>query len=359
MSVYKNAKNGTWFIQTRYKTWNGETKRVTKRGFKTRKEAAAWERELHMKKGGSCAVPFRVFSEMYIENVSARIKDSTLETKTNIINMHLVPYFGNMIISDITTKDVMHWQNEMMTTINPRTGKPYTKSFLKTIHNQLSAMFNHAVKFYGLKQNPAGIVGNMGSEKEIKTKIWTLEQYMTFADVMMDKPMSFCCFEILYWCGLRLGEMLALTPGDINFFSKTISVTKTYRRSKGVDYITSPKTPKSVRNVIMPDFLCRELKEYLQMNSHIASDERMFPVTKAYIEHEMKRGWLDGNLPQIRIHDLRHSHVSLLINIGYSAVAIADRMGHESIDITYRYAHLFPSIQQEMASRLNDVKIGA
>lgn len=167
MSVYKNAQNSTWFIQTRYKTWNGEVKRVTKRGFKTRKEALTWERELHMKKGGSCAVPFRVFAEMYIENVTARVKGSTLGTKTNIIKTHLVPYFNNKIISDITTKDVMHWQNEMMTVINPRTNKPYTKSYLKTVHNQLSAMFNHAVKFYGLKQNPAVVVGNMGSEKAL------------------------------------------------------------------------------------------------------------------------------------------------------------------------------------------------
>lgn len=358
MSVYKNEKNGTWFCQTRYKTWNGEVKRVTKRGFKTKKEATAWERELHMKNGGSCAVPFRVFTEMYLNNVSARIKGSTLGTKTNIIQTHLVPHFGNMIVSDISTKDVMKWQNMLLTAINPITGRPYSKSYLKTVHNQLSAMLNHAVKFYGLNQNPAAIVGNMGSEKEIRNSIWTLEQYKKFAEVMMDKPVSFYCFEVLYWCGLRLGEMLALTPADINFIKKTISVSKTYYRSKGVDHITSPKTPKSVRNVTMPDFLCEELKEYLQMNSNISANERMFPVKKDYIEREMLRGVIDGNLPRIRVHDLRHSHVSLLIHIGYSAVEIADRLGHESIDITYRYAHLFPSAQLQMASKLNEIQKG-
>ena len=79
-------------------------------------------------------------------------------------------------------------------------------------------------------------------------------------------------------------------------------------------------------------------------------------ISKSYLHHEMDRGAKAAGVKRIRIHDLRHSHISLLIEMGFSAVAIADRVGHESIDITYHYAHLFPSTQNEMASKLNDIK---
>ena len=82
-------------------------------------------------------------------------------------------------------------------------------------------------------------------------------------------------------------------------------------------------------------------------------DQRIFEVTKSYLHHEMDRGAKEAGVKRIRIHDLRHSHVSLLIEMGFSALAIADRVGHESVDITYKYAHLFPSKQQEMAQKLD------
>ena len=98
----------------------------------------------------------------------------------------------------------------------------------------------------------------------------------------------------------------------------------------------------------MPQFLVDEIQDYLKQLYNIQSNNRMFAVTKSYLHHEM-----DANIKRIRIHDLRHSHVSLLIDMGFSATAIADRVGHESIDITYNYAHLFPSRQLEMADKLN------
>lgn len=85
----------------------------------------------------------------------------------------------------------------------------------------------------------------------------------------------------------------------------------------------------------------------------VQPNDRIFTITKSYLHHEMDRGSKSAGVKRIRIHDLRHSHVSLLIEMGFSALAIADRVGHESIDITYRYAHLFPSKQAEMADKLN------
>ena len=169
----------------------------------------------------------------------------------------------------------------------------------------------------------------------------------------MDKPISFYAFEMLYWCGLRLGELLALTSEDFDFDKKVVRITKSYQRIESEDIITDPKTPKSIRNIQMPDFLVEEMKDYIDSLYEVDDDARIFPITKSYLHHEMRRGSEKAGVKKIRIHDLRHSHVSLLIDMGFSAVAIANRVGHESIDITYRYAHLFPTTQHAMADQLN------
>lgn len=179
------------------------------------------------------------------------------------------------------------------------------------------------------------------------------EEYLKFAEVMMDKPQSYYAFEVLYWCGIREGELLALTPADFDLDKGLISITKSYQRLKGRDVITDPKTPKSVRVIQMPQFLTDEIRDYLKSLYKVQPDQRIFEVTKSYLHHEMDRGAKAAGVKRIRIHDLRHSHVSLLIEMGFSALAIADRVGHESVDITYKYAHLFPSKQQEMAQKLD------
>lgn len=231
MSVYKEEKTNTWRVIYRYTDWTGQRKQSQKRGFKTKREAQAWERE---------------------------------------------------------------------------------------------------------QMNKA-----------------TAEEYLKFAEVMMDKPIAYYAFEVLYWCGIREGELLALTPADFDFTKGTVSITKSYQRINGRDIITPPKTEKSNRIIKMPKFLCEEMQDYLKSLYGIEPDERIFPITKNYLHREMDRGSAQAGVKRIRIHDLRHSHVSLLIEMGFSAVAIADRVGHESIDITFNYAHLFPSRQTEMADKLD------
>ena len=175
---------------------------------------------------------------------------------------------------------------------------------------------------------------------------------------MMDKPISYYAFQMLYWTGIREGELLALTPADFDFEKGTVKISKTYQRIKGEDMITSPKTKKSNRTVQMPDFLCTEMQEFFDMQYGLKRKDRIFNITKSYLHHEMDRGSKAAGVQRIRIHDLRHSHISLLIEMGFSAVAIADRVGHESIEITYRYAHLFSSKQKEMAIKLDFMNKG-
>lgn len=150
---------------------------------------------------------------------------------------------------------------------------------------------------------------------------------------------------------LTKAELLALTSQDIEFDNKVIRITKSYQRLEGKDVITDPK---SKRNVSMPDFLCEELKDYIGRLYGILPTDRIFHLTKSFLHHEMTRGAEKAGVKRIRIHDLRHSHVSLLISMEFSAVSIGNRVGHESVDITYRYAHMFPTEQTQMAKLLNE-----
>ena len=193
----------------------------------------------------------------------------------------------------------------------------------------------------------------MGTEERKEMNFWTVEKYKKFSETMMDKTLSFYAFEMLYWCGIREGEVLALTPSDFDFKAEIVTISKSYQRLHGEDVITTPKTKKSNRTIKMPKFLCEEMQEYIGMFYSAKENDRLFPVSKSYLHHEMERGSKAAGVKRIRTHDLRHSHVSLLIEMGFTALAIADRLGHESIEVTYRYAHLFPSKQTEMADKLD------
>lgn len=352
MAVYKEEKTNTWRAVYRYTDWNGERKQTQERGFKTKREAQAWEREQLNKTSADLDMTFKSFVDLYTADMKTRLKENTWATKDHIIRTKLLPYFGRLKMYNITAQQIITWQNEMLNH-KDENGKPYSPVYLKTVHNQLSAIFNHAVRYYNLRENPCKKAGSMGKKKNREMMFWTKEQYLKFAEVMMDKPMSFYAFEMLYWCGIREGELLALPPADFDFQKRTVTISKSYQRISGRDVITTPKTEKSNRTITMPRFLVEEIQEYLAMQYDIGLNDRLFPITKNYLYREMQRGCKETGVKSIRIHDLRHSHISLLIDQGFSVVGIADRVGHESIDITYNYAHLFPSKQTEMADKLD------
>ena len=205
MAVYKEEKTNTWRVIYRYTDWNGERKQSQKRGFKTKREAQAWEREQLNKLGGDLDMNFKSFVEHYSEDMQTRLKENTWETKKHIIDKKLIPYFGKLKMCNITAQQIITWQNELIN-YKDDNGKPYSPVYLKTIHNQLSAIFNHAVRYYNLKENPCQKAGSMGKKKNREMLFWTKEEYLKFADAMMDKPMSYYAFEMLYWTGIREGD---------------------------------------------------------------------------------------------------------------------------------------------------------
>lgn len=217
----------------------------------------------------------------------------------------------------------------------------------------MSAIFNHATRYYDLKDNPCQKVGNMGKKKAKEMLFWTRDEFFQFIETMKSKPMSYYAFELLFWTGIREGELLALTREDVDLEKKILHIRKSYQRLEKKDVITEPKTEKSNRDINLPDFLCEELEDYFGMLYKCNGDIRLFEVSKQYLHHEMSRGCKESGVKRIRIHDLRHSHVAYLIELGFSPVEIAERLGHESISVTYTYSHLYPSKQKSLADKLN------
>ena len=329
MAAFKNKANGTWYVQFRYTDWKGERQQKLKRGFATKKEAQTWEREFLMQKQADVNMTFESFAQLYEKDMKPKLKLNTWLTKESIIQKKILPYFGKRKLSEITAKDVMDWQNAIRELTDAK-GKPYSPTYLKTVHNQLSALFNHAVRYYGLQVNPAAKAGNMGVEERREMLFWTKDEYLKYADAMMDKPLSYYAFEMLYWCGIREGELLALTPTDFDFEAGTVSISKSYQRLKGKDVITTPKTKKSNRVIKMPKFLCGEMEDYLKMFYSTGANERIFSVSKHYLHHEMDRGAKAAGVKRIRIHDLRHPYVKHTTKIfslrlmGFQAQAYPD-----------------------------------
>ena len=350
MPAYKD-RNGNWYVMIRYKDWTGASRQKCQRGFETKRDALDWEAQFKLQKRADVEMTLESFYELYTEDLKSRVKESTWETKDSIVQSKILPYLGKRKLSEITAKDIVDWQNTVML-LPGRDGHAISPTYQKTIHNQLSAIFNHAIRYYRLPVNPARIAGGMGKEESREMKFWTKEEYQKFAHVMMDRPLYYYAFEVLYWCGIREGELFALTPADFDFEKKTLRINKSYQRIRGKDVITDPKTTAGNRTIRIPDFLCEEMKDCLKQFYDIGPNDRLFPLSKSRMCRAMESGSKKAGVQRIRIHDLRHSHVSLLINQGFSAFEIGKRVGHSGDKITYRYAHLFPNKQDAMADFL-------
>ena len=302
MKAEKDKKTGKWLIQYRYTDWQGKRRKSTKRGFATKREAEEWLRNFLITQKADFDMKFEDFWKIYCADMETRLREHTMRTKKYIVELKILPYFGNKRVNDITAADIRQWQNELI-----KMG--YSPTYLKTINNQLSAIFNYAVRYYDLKSNPCAKAGSMGKSKAEEMDFWTGEEFRKFIDSVMNKRLSYMAFMILYWTGMRLGELLALNPKDVDLEKRTISITKSYQRLGKKDVITPPKTSKSKRVITIPEFLAADIKDYMDSLYDLQEDDRLFPITKYYLEHEMQRGIKESGVKRIRVHDLRHPYV--------------------------------------------------
>lgn len=348
MPVYKDKERDTWFCKFNYKDWRDETKTKLKRGFRTKKEAQEWEREFLQVQQADMDMEFSKFVDVYFTDKAPRLKERTIETKRIMLNTRIIPYLGKLRMNVIKPADIMKWQNDMME-------QGYKPTYLRMLQNQVTAVFNHAERFYGLKNNPCKKIDKMGKANAKELNFWTKEEFDRFIQSFEEKEEMYrLMYQMLFWLGCRVGELLAICYGDINFKEKTVSITKTYYRRNKTDYIAAPKTESSNRIVTMPDFLVKELKAYTDKMYELKEEERIFTVTDRAVQKKMKQKADKLNLKHIRVHDLRHSHIAFLIEKGTQPLIISKRVGHDSVTTTMNiYGHLYPDKQRQLADMLN------
>jgi integrase len=344
-----------WYSLFYYTDWTGKKKRMCKRGFKTQREAKEYERSfLEKEENQASDIMFSSLVENYLSDMANRLKPTTMENKENIIKTKILPYFLNLKVCDIDTLKIRKWQNELLSYRN-EDGMPYSQTYLKTIHNQMSAMMNYASKHYGLLQNPCHVAGSIGKSHAEEMRFWTKEQYDIFAS-SITKSAYKLAFDILFYTGIREGELLALTPADV-LPDRKLDINKNFAKIKGEALFLIPKTSKSRRTITIPEFLYNDIQNYISKLYGIEPSDRIFHFTKSGLYAELKAGIARTGLPEIRVHDLRHSHASMLIHLNFDIKGISERLGHDSVKTTWdTYAHLYPGADRAISDKLDQLK---
>lgn len=346
MPAYYDKTTKTWYCKFYYTDYTGAKKQKFKRGFKLQREAKEWERSFLEKQQGTPDMTFQSLYDIYIEDMSHRLKQSTLDGKIMVFTTRILPYFKDKRINAITPADIRSWQNEQIS-------KGYSLAYLDRINNMMVTIMNYAVNYYNLPSNPCNKAGKMGKRTR-SLSFWTLEQYQLFLQQVTDITAR-TALQVLFYSGMRFGELLALTLGDLDFKTNTIHINKTLLHKTSGDIINSPKTENGVRDVVMPESIMQELREYTKKLYGIRPKDRIFTFTKSLIRGNMQRGSAAVGIPFIRIHDLRHSHVSLLINMGCTPFLVAERIGDTVQLVMNVYGHLYPNKHQEVAENLNQL----
>ena len=355
MPAYKNEKRGTWYVSFHYKDCDGTARRKKKEGFKTKREALDWERDFLKAKAGTTDMTLGALYSLYIADCETRLRQTTLEKKRWSFEQKILPSFRDVQIRDITPTMIRLWQNGLLS-FRDKNGNGYSKTYLREVNSQFSAIMNYAVRFYGLPTNPVTLCGPFGKKNADTMQFWTRDEFR-LAIAQVKKPAYKLAFELLFWTGMRSGELLALTLQDVDFEKGTISITKSVGLVRGGTIINPPKTPKSNRVIPVPKFLLAMIKDYTDRLVDYQPEDAIFNVKKNSLGIELNKAANAAGVKRIRVHDLRHSHASLLIEMGYAPLVISERLGHENIQTTLQiYSHLYPNKQEEIVSELEDIE---
>ncbi len=358
MTVYKRTskKTGrvTWYTIFYYSDWTGSRRQKKKEGFKKQADAKEFERSFLERVAGNPDMTFQALSDLYMQDYKEHYRPTSYENRRFSLDSYVLPYFKDLPINAITPGIVRKWQTVR---ISANTHAP---SSLRSMHATLSAVLNFAVKYYGLPNNPARLAGTMGKEKSRPLQFWTLAEFKQFQDVVKDNTLYYTIYTTLFYTGIRKGELLALTLADFDFAAGTLTISKTYRRLRGQDLIQPPKTEKGNRTIAVPPFLLDVIRYYASQIYGLEPNQRLFENTSVpSLKYNLDKYADLTELKRIRVHDLRHSHASLLIEQGFSPLVIKERLGHEDIQTTLNtYSHLYPSKQDEISARLQDLATG-
>lgn len=338
MSVYKDERGlGTWFVVTRYQDWTGKRRQHKKRGFATKREAVEYERDFLSKQACS-GLTVKQLYDLYIKDCEHRLRPtSVVSTKRHF--MRLLPHIQDLELKAVTPRVIRNLQFKLID------GK-FSPTTIRVTMTALSTMLNYAVKYYNLPSNPCHTAGSVQKYVKPEMNIWTEEEFKRFLDTR--KPRHRVLFSVLFYTGMRVGELLALTWADID--GNVLHITKTYDSTRRC--FAPPKTASSVRDIPIPPFLVNMLAT--RPYDYLSSD-RVFPVGVSSVEQALRTGARRAGLQPIRVHDLRHSHASMLISLKVPIPSISRRLGHSNPNVTMAvYAHSYDEDEKSIANILEN-----
>jgi len=356
MSVGKN-KHGRYYFSTWYTDANGRhrQKKVESTIWKSKKEAREAEDQfIKSYRVPNSKITYSELFDIYIQNRKSRVKSRSLMTYNDVHSHHILPEFGKKQISRITKEQIRAWQKRLL-------HYEYSNDYLKTIQSNFKRVLCWGVNNDYIDSNPFTIDYIKGSSPKKEMLFFTLEEFEQFIDVI-DNPLDLLTFNILYWTGMRKGEMQALSFDDIDTQHKIVMINKNYdyRNHK----ISTPKTTTSYREIMITDQLNSLLIAYMdKCKKYPGFSSKLFligidkPLSSTTLERKKNMYCKLAKVKQIRIHDFRHSHVSLLINSEVNDFDIAKRLGHSRDMVNNIYGHWFKKNQEKLVKKLNEISI--
>lgn len=354
MAVKKDLETGKWFCYGKYKNIMGETKQFKKRGFDTKREAKDAESIfLQSNKECSTSMTLNELHDEFINFSRGRKKETTVNKDIQYYRLHIKDYFGHKKYKDITVKEIVRWQNELIKT------KKLSTVYINTLMKSFNKLFTYATKIYLTTYNPVSIAGKLKEPKR-EYITWNEKDFNKFIRNIDDLKIK-TAFQLLYFTGMRRGEFLALQWKDYD--GSKIKISKTCSQAYGGYIITDPKTSNSFRTIEIDKQTKYMLDEYkLTVNNYDGFNEDWYifgsikPLAFNELGRQKDKYAQIAKLPNIRIHDFRHSHVSMLINNNIPLPAIANRAGDTIETILETYSHLFEKSNKELMNLLNKVQ---
>ena len=368
MSVNKKkraTKDGRcWVFQTSYKNLLGEVKNYTSKRFKTKKEAQEAERifiETLTNKFDYSEMTFLDLYNKYIEKQKHTVKKTTMHSYYQ--RWEYLKDLSNVKLVDF---DIPHYELWRRTIMNINISDEYRNDIQKF----LKILLNFGSKWYDMNflnvYNKITKFNDPNAPLKEEMKFYTFEEYKKFIS-QEDTLLFRCAFDILYFCGLRRGELLGLTWENIDFDKNEIKVRNNIVRNfdDGGYLLTTPKTKSSVRNIPMTENLAEELKLLKEESKKIYGfNQKWFvlgydkPLTFSKIRSRKQYLSEKAELKQIRLHDFRHSCASLLISRGANITLVAKYLGHTKIEQTLNvYSHFFKSDLESLVNSLNEMNL--
>lgn len=340
-------ENNTWTARFYYTDFMGNRKQKKKRGFSKKSDALSFERNFINQQIGCQETNFESVTIDYLTKCETKLKRSTFDRKRIVIEKHILPFFKQYNMIAITPKIISSWQSYVIS------NNELSESYLRAINMELSSIFTFAEKYYNLKTNVVKIADKMGKITRKNITIWLIEDMLELERVLSQHPILsrfILPLNLLYWTGMRVGELMALQLEDVENVTIHIHKTLNHRRE-----ITRPKTEKANREVIIDNKLACDLHDYIQTIYDKNPKAFLFDFHKSRLNYALDYAIKNSDkLSKIRIHDLRHSHASFLIKQGFSPLLISGRLGHDKPSTTLDiYGHLYPNEQNMIAETIN------